>query len=247
MKKILIGIALLSLIPSFSAAETINPMNLPAATQFVEDFSQALSPADLASERKRAEDFEKKTGVQAVTVLFPNREGNELIDIGVKYFNENKIGKKESNDGILLLIATDEKKIRIVTGYGMEGKIPDLLASDIIEKSIRPKVNAGDLAGAINAYYDRVDHAVGSDEGAQVSKNGEPSPWQMVLFAAIFAFAWGSSGGVAPGLFMMAIFAMFSVGAKNPFILLTAIVAWFISFWFIGRKNVKKKGGSIIW
>ena len=54
------------------------------------------------------------SGYQVVTVLFPHREGNELFDITLKAFNENGIGDKERNDGLLLAIATEEKKIRIM-------------------------------------------------------------------------------------------------------------------------------------
>ncbi len=139
-----------------ASAQWVDPMNLPKMTQFVEDFSNVLKPEELATLRKIWEDFEKSTTNQVTVVLFPNRNSQELIDIWVKYFNENGIGQKWKDNGVLLLIATEEKKIRIITGYGMEWKIPDILASDIIEKDIRPKVNAGDFYSAVNAYYERV-------------------------------------------------------------------------------------------
>jgi uncharacterized protein len=53
-------------------------------------------------------------------VLFPHRQGNELIDIGMNIFNTNGIGQKHKDNGLLLLISTDEKRIRIVVGYGLE-------------------------------------------------------------------------------------------------------------------------------
>ena len=55
-----------------------------------------------------------------VVVFIPSRNGNELFDIGMKIFSDNKLGQKEKNNGILLVIATEEKKIRIITGYGLE-------------------------------------------------------------------------------------------------------------------------------
>ena len=78
-----------------------------------------------------------------------------MIDIGLKVFRETKLGTKEKNNGLLLLIATEEKKIRIIVGYGLEGAIPDVEASAMIENFIRPLVNAGDINGAIQAYYDQ--------------------------------------------------------------------------------------------
>ena len=93
----------------------LDVMNMPKIDAFVEDFSNVLSQETLKYTRELAQNHEKETGEQAVSVLFPTRDGYELADIGLKVFRENGIGNKEKDDGILLLIATDEKKIRIVT------------------------------------------------------------------------------------------------------------------------------------
>ena len=100
-----------------------------------------------------AKNIETNSGYQIVTVLFPHREGNELFDIAIKAFNENKIWDKERNDGLLLAIATEEKKIRIIVWYGLEWDIPDLLASQMIEEQIRPRVNSWDFHQAIKNFY----------------------------------------------------------------------------------------------
>jgi uncharacterized protein len=131
-------------------------MHFPQITEFVEDHAGILSPTDLSDLRQLALTYEKNTTEQAVTILFPNRGGRELADIGLQVFRENGIWQKSSNNGILLLIATEEKKIRIITGYGMGGKVPDLLASEWIESDIRPRVNSGDFAGAVRVFYERL-------------------------------------------------------------------------------------------
>jgi uncharacterized protein len=102
-----------------------------------------------------ARDYETQTSNQLVTVLFPNRQGNELIDIGMKVFTDNAIGQSKKNNGLLLLISTQEKKIRIVVGYGLEGIYPDAIANRIIEENIRPLVNAGDFVGAVKVFYSK--------------------------------------------------------------------------------------------
>ena len=142
MKKILVFILwILTLVSSFSSASSIDPMNLPKFTHFVNDYSNTLSIEQKEELEQLAHQIETNSGYQVVTVLFPHREGNELFDIALKAFNENKIWDKKRNDGLLLAIATEEKKIRIVVWYGLEDKIPDLLAKQIIETLIRPKVN----------------------------------------------------------------------------------------------------------
>ncbi len=95
-------------------------MNLPKFEHFINDYSEVLSSEKKQELESRAKDYETKTTNQVVVTLFGERKGNELIDIGLKAFRENGIGQKDKNNGILLLIATDEKKIRIITGYGLE-------------------------------------------------------------------------------------------------------------------------------
>ncbi|MBB1557087.1 MAG: TPM domain-containing protein [candidate division SR1 bacterium] len=154
MKKIgLLILRILTIISSFSSASSIDPMNLPKFTHFVNDYSNVFTEEQRLELGMLAKNIETNSGYQIVTVLFPHREGNELFDIALKAFNENKIGDKERNDGLLLAIATEEKKIRIVVGYGLEDKIPDLLAKQIIETLIRPEVNNGNFHQGIKNFY----------------------------------------------------------------------------------------------
>jgi uncharacterized protein len=92
-------------------------MNLPKLNQFVTDFSNVLSANQISELSALAKDYETKTTNQLVTVLIPNRNGFELFDIGMNIFNTNQIGQKDVNNGLLLVISTEEKKIRIVVGY----------------------------------------------------------------------------------------------------------------------------------
>lgn len=103
-----------------ASSTTVDPMNLPRLSEYVTDFSGILSAENIKNLREVARAYELKTTNQMVVVLFPNRDGNELFEIGMKIFKSNQIGQKDANNGVLLLIATDEKKIRIITGYGME-------------------------------------------------------------------------------------------------------------------------------
>ncbi|MEI8092539.1 MAG: TPM domain-containing protein [bacterium] len=89
-------------------------MNLPKLTQWVTDFSDTLTTSQLSEVNAVAKAYEDASTNQIVAVVFPNRNGNELIDIGMKIFTDNAIGKKNVNNGLLLLISSEEKKIRII-------------------------------------------------------------------------------------------------------------------------------------
>ena len=157
MKKIwLLILRILTLISSFSSASSIDPMNLPKFEHFVNDYSNIFTEEQRLELGMLAKNIETNSGYQIVTVLFPHREGKELFDIALKAFNENKIWDKERNDGLLLAIATEEKKIRIVVWYWLEERIPDILASQIIEEVIRPEVNNDNFYEAVKKFYEKL-------------------------------------------------------------------------------------------
>lgn len=140
---------------SAQVQEQINPIELPKLTQRVTDFSNTLTTSQLDDINTIAKSYEDETSNQVFVVLFPHRQGYELIDIWMKIFDDTGIGQKDKNNGLLLLISTEEKKIRIIVGYGLEWVYPDLVASQILENNIRPLVNNGDFYGSINAFYEK--------------------------------------------------------------------------------------------
>lgn len=227
------------------AEDTIDPMNLPGLAEYVTDFSNVLSSEDIQSLRQIARDYETKTTNQMVVVLIPDRSGNELFNIGMKIFNSNKIGQKGKNNGILLLVATDEKKIRIITGYGLEGDIPDVLASDFIERDIRPLVNDGKYSDAIRAFFTRTMAAVGTDEGkkAQQKANEEGILWtslSAIVFGLAFSFNIFFLGFAA----IFFIIASFSIGSIYP---LMGFIAGMIITLFIGFTRFNPGFGKNFW
>ncbi len=174
MKKIWLFILwILALISNFSSANSIDPMNLPKFEHFVNDYSNVFTEEQRLEVGMLAKNIETNSGYQIVTVLFPHREGHELFDITLKAFNENKIWDKERNDGLLLAIATEEKKIRIVVWYGLEEKIPDILASQIIEEIIRPEVKKGNFYEAVKKFYEKLSEYLEEPENLNTENSTE--------------------------------------------------------------------------
>lgn len=188
MKKIFSLLLVLSTLCGFVFAQAqADPISLPHLTQWVTDFSHTLTTSQLTELNATAKDYETATTNQVVAVVFPNRNGNELIDIGMKIFTENAIGKKDINNGLLLLIASEEKKIRIVVGYGLEGVYPDLLASQVIENDVRPLVNSGDIAGAIKIFYERSQQIIGGEiPVGYTTSTGEDNSSYIAIFIGFF-------------------------------------------------------------
>lgn len=169
-------------------------MNLPKLDQYVTDFAGVLDQATLDQLNQSAFNYENTSGHQFVAVLIPDRQWKELFDISLNIFNTNQIGQEDVNNGLLLVIATDEKKIRIMVGYGLEGEMPDVLASKIIEEDIRPLVNSWDYAGAVRVFYDRSQQAISSGEWKAMQPLDDIDGNESLLFiVALFAYFLGKS------------------------------------------------------
>ena len=96
------------------AQQKLDVNHLPELERYITDFTDTLTLEELNELEAIAENYYEASTNQLVAVVIPDRQGRELFDIGIKIFNENGIGEKGKNNGLLLLIAKNEKKIRIV-------------------------------------------------------------------------------------------------------------------------------------
>lgn len=152
MKKFLLSLFFLFFSSSALSMADFDVMNIPKLERYINDYTNTLTSEQFNELEAIAENYNNQTTNQLVSVIIPDRWWREMFDIGMKIFNENGIGTKKNN-GLLLLIAKEEKKIRIIVWYGLEDKMPDLKANQIIERSLRAFVNSGDLYEAIKAFY----------------------------------------------------------------------------------------------
>lgn len=124
--------------------------------QYVNDFSGVFSSDKQKELNEIFARHENTTTEQVVTVIFPSREWRELIDIAKEIFETNTIGQKDLNNWLLLVIASDEKKIRIMTGKGMELKYTEMKCHDIIENHLRPLLNNSKIEELVRKWGDIV-------------------------------------------------------------------------------------------
>ncbi len=134
-------------VPAF--AQTFPPL-----TGRVVDAAKLLSPEQQAALTAKLEQLDKQSGRQMVVATVPSLEDQPIEDYGYKLGRAWGIGDKKANDGLLLLIAPNERKVRIEVGYGLEGIVTDALSSVIIQRQILPHFRDGDMAGGIAAGAD---------------------------------------------------------------------------------------------
>ncbi len=150
-------IRILFVIIIFSASQSlaIDVMKLPPLDNFIVDYTNTLTSSQIESFVSGTYQIQQQTSAQIAALIIPDRGGYELYDIALKVFRDSKLWTKDLNNGLLLIISKDEKKLRLTVWYGLEWTIPDVLAREMIDQ-IRTYVNSGDIYGAIQTYYDLI-------------------------------------------------------------------------------------------
>lgn len=146
--------------------------------------------------------WNRSTGHQLVVATVPSLQGREIQDYSIGLLRHWRLGRAGVNDGILLLLAPNERQVRIEVGYGLEPVLTDARSSVIIRETIRPSLRAGDAAGALTAGAERIMRvaASGAEETfkAPPRDDGRPLSWWWIFF--------GSLGCLILGVFLYPLF-----------------------------------------
>ncbi len=124
---------------------------VPYLTGRVTDNAEILSPAMRASLTERLKAHEGRAGNQIAVLTVPSLDGESIEEYADAVFKEWKLGQKGKDNGILVLVAPNDRRMRIEVGYGLEGTIPDSLAGSIIRNAMTPKFKSGDFDGGVDA------------------------------------------------------------------------------------------------
>jgi uncharacterized protein len=144
-------LALLALIATPALAE-----NFPAFSGLVVDAANILPADRKAALEQKLEAFQQKTHRQLVVATIPDLGGDDISDYGYKLGRAWGVGLKDANNGAILIVAPNERRMRIEVGYGLEGVLTDAYSSVIINTKMRPAFKAGDMPGGIDAGADAI-------------------------------------------------------------------------------------------
>ncbi len=137
-------LALLVFVLGFGGAALADP-KLPPLTGRVVDNAQMLSPATEQKLDAELAQLEAQTGHQVVVATVPDLQGYDIEEFGVQLGRAWAIGRKGVNDGAILLVAPNERKVRVEIGYGLEGVLTDALSSLILQRKVLPQFRAGHM------------------------------------------------------------------------------------------------------
>ena len=183
-------------VASASWAQDLVPV--PALKARVTDLTRTLTQDQSAKLEQKLAAFEARKGSQIAVLIVPTTQPEAIEPYSIRVVEQWKLGRKGVDDGALLLVAKDDRALRIEVGYGLEGALPDATANRIVEDIIVPRFKTGDFYGGIDAGVDAMIKVV----------DGEPLPPPQTH--------WHSPGKVNGGslqsLFIVGIILVFVVG-----------------------------------
>jgi uncharacterized protein len=203
------------LIGGFAAAAE-QSIRLPASpARWATDEAGFISPQTRADLDARLESFERETGHQVLLYIGRTTGDVPLEDFTAKSFAAWKVGRKGLDDGLVLFIFAEDRKIRIEVGYGLEGIVPDAVAGRIINNILVPGIQRGDSDGAVRASVDSILETVSGRPGPaedqptpRKSSKGEVPPIFLIIGGIIFLIIFITN----PRLAMWLLFSMLSGG-----------------------------------
>src|ERR1700761_9128960 len=139
---------------------------VPPLSGRVVDQTGTLSADDAAALTQRLKDLETRKGAQVAVLIVPTTQPEAIEQFSIRVAEAWKVGRRKIDDGALLVVAKEDRKLRIEVGYGLEGALPDVTARRIIDEIIVPHFRTGDFAGGISAGVDRIIRII----------DGEPLP-----------------------------------------------------------------------
>jgi uncharacterized protein len=188
MRPQFLAAALLLLIAGLARADTLP---IPALTGRVVDQANVLSSSEESRLTSRLGELETKNSIQLVVVTLASLQDRPIEDWGLALGRTWGIGQEGKDNGALLIVAPNDRELRIEAGYGLEGTLPDATADSIIRNVIVPRFKDGDLADGISDGVDAI-IAVLSGTGEEFTPSGRElvsqtlSEWIPVLFVAVF-------------------------------------------------------------
>jgi uncharacterized protein len=173
---------------------------VPALRGRVNDYAQILSPDQSTSLEAQLARLEQDTGHQVVLLTLPTLGGEAIESFGIRVAENWKIGKKGFDNGAILIVAVNDRKLRLEVGYGLEGVLPDVTANRIIRDYIVPLFRSGDYGAGIVSGITAVEKVIRKEPLPESARKQAPSGGSglnfivmlLITFAILGLFAFSS-------------------------------------------------------
>ena len=188
MKTALVSAALALLAGFAPRADAQIP--LPKLESRVTDLTGTLTAAQQSTLEDKLAAFEARKGAQIAVLILPTTQPEDIAQFGVRLLESWKLGREEVDDGAALIVAKDDRAVRIEVQYGLEGSLTDATASRIINDTIVPLFKQGDFYGGINAGVDQMLRVVDGEALPEPDRAWKDAsrpgiPWPLLLFGVL--------------------------------------------------------------
>lgn len=215
------AIALIVAVLAFSGIDARADVAVPALTARVTDTTNTLTDEQKTRLEQTLKDFEAQKGAQIAVLIVPTTQPETIEQYSIRVVEQWKLGRKNVDDGALLIVAKNDRQLRIEVGYGLEGALTDATSNRIIDDTIVPRFKEGDFYGGIAAGVDSMMRVV----------RGEPLPAPPEGRRGS-----GGSGALLPVLFVLTVVAggiLRAVFGRLPGAMVTGsligLLAWLLS------------------
>lgn len=192
-----LGLLLGFLGPGLSQAQNVLPV--PALTARVIDQTGTLSETDKSALEDKLAAYERDKGSQIVVLMVPSTQPEDIASYAHRVASTWKIGRRDVGDGVLLIVAKDDRRMRIEVAKKLEGALPDLAAARILDQTMKPQFRTGNYAGGISAALDQITKVIDGEELPPVQTGpvgrgkGQEVDWALVFVIVIMGSLAGGS------------------------------------------------------
>ena len=165
----------------------------PAPAHYFNDYADVVPQGDAARLDAKLSQFAKETSTQVVVAVFDHLPSPSLEDFTVRTAEAWRVGRKDWDNGAVLFVFVQDRKLRIETGYGLEGALPDALARRILDEQVVPRLRQGDWAGGLEAGIDGILAATRGEYKAEPQPRRPRNvalPTLLILFFFVMLLLW---------------------------------------------------------
>ena len=218
---------------------------VPDLSRRVTDLTATLSAGQVAALEDELAAFEARKGSQIAVLIVPTTQPEDIAQFGIRVAEQWKIGRTKVDDGVILIVAKNDRSLRLEVGYGLEGAIPDAIAKRVIAETITPYFKAGDFYGGIEAGVQQLMQLIEGESlppPAAANNSGGEGPFVMLIVGGIVA-GWllsllmsrPAAGGIAA----------LGSGAVGAMLMgLTPLLLFIVVFVFAGVASGFRHGGG---
>ncbi len=227
-------------------ATSLHALEVPHLSGRVNDYANMISPETEALLDGRLAELERTDSTQVVVLTVTDIEGMAIEDFSMRVAEKWKIGHKKLDNGVIFLVSKNDRKMRIEVGYGLEGRLTDLIAGRILDRAVKPSFKSGDFNSGFIRGVDGIIAVVRGEYAASdapvAQSSGNAKSWKDWYITSVLLFIlittavigyrsmlWGTLSGPAQMLLFLGFFPPFSISYLLSLVMVGLVLGFFLS------------------